>query len=434
MRERIAGLPRSTLPGGPPAAQTAGMDTPRSLARSSAVPAAPAAPSRRAVLRVLGGAPILAALPVTLAGCGQPAMPPEAIAAWQGPPDSESDVRRWALSWALLAPHSHNLQSWRVDLSTPGEILLRCDPSRLLPETDPQSRQIMMSQGTFLELLDLAARERGQRCEIRLFPQGVFAADRVDDRPVAQIRLHPDATVPRDALFAQIARRHTNRNAYDPQRTPSAAQWQALAAAMAAAGPGLHFGWVDGQDAATLARHRAVADEAWRIELTTPRTILESYRVLRVGADEVARHRDGLTLLDAQVVWLDRLGLFDRRQAPAPDSWATRSQLEAFSAKLASTPAFFWIRSDDNARATQVQAGRAYARVQLAATAQGLAVHPLQQALQEYPEQAGPYADARALMGAGPAPQTVQMWARIGHAPPVGPAPRRPLADIVQAG
>ena len=28
---------------------------------------------------------------------------------------------------------------------------------RLLPETDPLSRQIMMSQGTFIELLDIAA-------------------------------------------------------------------------------------------------------------------------------------------------------------------------------------------------------------------------------------------------------------------------------------
>jgi hypothetical protein len=44
-----------------------------------------------------------------------------------------------------------NLQSWLVDLSTPDEILLRCDLARLLPETDPASRQIMMSHGTFLE-------------------------------------------------------------------------------------------------------------------------------------------------------------------------------------------------------------------------------------------------------------------------------------------
>ncbi|HVE52599.1 MAG TPA: twin-arginine translocation pathway signal protein, partial [Ramlibacter sp.] len=70
---------------------------------------------------------------------------------------------------------------------------------------------------------------------------------------------------------------------------------------------------------------------------------------------------------------------------------------------------------------------------QLAATAQGLAMQPLSQALQEYPEQAGPYADIHALLQA-PAPRhTVQMWARLGYAPAVGPSPRRPLGAFLVA-
>ncbi|MDP2449010.1 MAG: twin-arginine translocation pathway signal protein, partial [Polaromonas sp.] len=71
--------------------------------------------------------------------------------------------------------------------------------------------------------------------------------------------------------------------------------------------------------------------------------------------------------------------------------------------------------------------GRAYARAQLAATAQGLAMQPLSQALQEYPEQALPYAAIHALLQAPPPRYTVQMWARLGYAPTVGPAPRRGL-------
>jgi hypothetical protein len=37
-------------------------------------------------------------------------VPPKAIAAWKGP-ENETDVRKWILSYAILAPHSHNLQS-----------------------------------------------------------------------------------------------------------------------------------------------------------------------------------------------------------------------------------------------------------------------------------------------------------------------------------
>jgi hypothetical protein len=81
-----------------------------------------------------------------------------------------------------------------------------------------------------------------------------------------------------------------------------------------------------------------------------------------------------------------------------------------------------------------VNAGRAYARVQLAATAHGVSLHPLQQALQEYPEQARPYAAIRALLDAPAPAATVQMWARAGFAPPVGPAPRRGVdAHLVRA-
>mgnify|MGYP000753489585 CR=1 FL=1 len=77
------------------------------------------------------------------------------MAAWQAPA-RETDLRRWILAHAILAPHSHNLQSWVADLGTPNQITLYCDLKRLLPQTDPLSRQIMMSHGTFLELLDLA--------------------------------------------------------------------------------------------------------------------------------------------------------------------------------------------------------------------------------------------------------------------------------------
>jgi hypothetical protein len=387
---------------------------------------------RRAFVRLVGGG-VVAAAAAPLAGCDS-GLPPEALAAWQGP-GQEPDLRRWILGHAILAPHSHNLQSWLVDLRTPGEILLRCDLERLLPETDPFSRQIMMSQGTFIELLDLAARERGQRAEITLFPEGEFGPEKIDERPVARIRLVEDANVSKDPLFGQIFKRRTNRSAYELERPVPAAAWQAMADAVQP--HPLRFGFVgiDQPDSADEMRaHREIANAAWRIELTTPRAMLESYKVLRVGAAEIARHRDGLSLTDPMVVWMDRLGLFDRSQAPGPDDFATTSQIKDFGAKIASTPGFLWLVSRGNDRITQVNAGRAYARVQLAGTAQGVAMHPLQQALQEYPEQARPYAAIRQLLEAPAPTQTIQMWARVGFAPPVQPAPRRGVAAHLVAG
>jgi hypothetical protein len=61
-------------------------------------------------------------------------------------------------------------------------------------------------------------------------------------------------------------------------------------------------------------------------------------------------------------------------------------------------------------------------------------MQPLQQALQEYPEQAGPYAAIHRLSGAPQPASTVQMWARVGYAEPVPPAPRRGVAAQVTRG
>lgn len=378
--------------------------------------------NRRQMLRIAGGGFICAATLTTLTACDS-SMPPEAIAAWN-PPDNNLDIRRWALSHALLAPHAHNLQSWLVDLDAPETIVLRMDMTRLLPETDPLSRQLVISQGTFIEVLDLAARQRGYRTEVTMFPEGEYSVQAPDTRPTARIRLVRDAQVRPDPLFAQVFRRHTHKGVYET-RTPDAIALQAVRASVK--GLPVSLGIITRAEEAAMARHAQIAMDAWRTELVTPRTLLESYHLLRIGPREIAQHRDGISLNSLMVRALNALGLFDRTQASAPDSSEIKGQLDRFNAAIASTPAYLWLSTERNDRSTQLLAGRAYVRAQLAATAQGLSMHPLSQALQEYPEQKPHYQAVHQLLGAAERGYTVQMWTRLGHAPAIGPAPRRGL-------
>ena len=392
--------------------------------------------SRRQFIRLSGGGVVLAATLGGLAGCSAFEVPASAVAAWQGPP-ADAELRRWVLAHALLAPNPHNMQPWLADLGTLGEITLRLDPQRLLPATDPYGRQILMGAGAFLELLTMAAAERGHRAELALFPDGE-PGERLDRRPFARVRLLADAGTPRDALFAQLFKRRTDRRAYDPAHPPSAAEVQRLQAA--AAPLPLRFGLAGSAggaagaaaDTTRLAAIRTIAREAWRLELTTEAPMMESMRVLRLGAAEIDQHRDGISITSPFLVALAKTGLFDRSQFPAADSQATQGQIKEFDAITASTPAYLWLVTEGNRRGQQVDAGRAYARVNLAGTAAGLAMHPNEQALQEYPAVAGPYQQIHALLDA-PAPRfTVQMLARVGHLPvgvtAPGPAPRRGLA------
>jgi hypothetical protein len=117
---------------------------------------------------------------------------------------------------------------------------------------------------------------------------------------------------------------------------------------------------------------------------------------------------------------------------------AIKSQLQRFDDLTASTPSYLWLTTSTNTRATQIEAGRAYVRLNLAGTLLGLAMHPNEQALQEFPEMASNYRAIHQLLAPGQAGGTVQMLARLGPLPQgvavSEPAPRRGLRAHVQEG
>ncbi len=63
------------------------------------------------------------------------------------------------------------------------------------------------------------------------------------------------------------------------------------------------------------------------------------------------------------------------------------------------TPAFVWMTTDGNDRRAQLEAGRAWVRLNLKATELGLGVAPLSQVIQEYAEMAALQRDFRAEIG-----------------------------------
>src|SRR5262245_43322635 len=99
--------------------------------------------TRRNVTTLLAGAAVAA----QVSGC---APAPDPIAAWRKPGAAETDLRRYALAHALLAPNPHNRQPWLVQLIGDDELVLHADIDRLLPQTDPFDRQIVVGCGAFL--------------------------------------------------------------------------------------------------------------------------------------------------------------------------------------------------------------------------------------------------------------------------------------------
>ncbi len=390
---------------------------------------------RRSFIRLVGGG-ALALGAGTLGGCSTD-YPAEAVAAWRGP-GNEPDARKWALAHAILAPNSHNRQPWVVDLREPNAIRLHVDRERLLPQTDPWFRQIVVSQGTFLELLLMALAERGVAARVELFPDGEFAARVVDDRPVARVSWTPGAAPPpRDPLFAQVLRRRTAKVGYDTARRVDPAHVRALGDAMPAGAPP-HLAWGATSDDARLPALRRLCIDSARVEVGTARTALESSRLMRIGPTEIARHRDGIAMMGVMPRVASALGLFDRERAPEPGSSTFEQVMKLFVEHADTAMGFVWITTDAPAGATrsaEVWAGRAYVRQQLQATALGLQMHPMSQAPQEFPEMK-PHYDALRRLVLGPdaaGARVVQMFSRIGYCADQPHTPRRPVSDIIRA-
>lgn len=388
---------------------------------------------RRHFIRLMGGG-FVAAATLASTGCSTD-YPAEAVVAWNGP-GNEADARRWALAYAILAPNSHNRQPWLVDLREPDTITLHVDLERTLPMTDPWFRQIMISQGTFIEALVIALKERGLAPQVELFPQGAFAPRLLDKRPVARVHWTPGAAAPpQDALFAQLRRRHTAKVPYDTTRPVSPDTLAQLAGVVQS--PQVRLGaTVDTERVAAL---RELCWRSAQVELLTPRTVMESIRLTRVGPGEIALHRDGISVNG----WLPRLahavGAFDRSQPPAQGSTAYQQMMERFETHSNTAMGFVWLSTPfahdaaaGTTRHAEVLAGRAYLRQQLKATELGLQMHPMSQAPQEFDEMK-PHRDRlqQLLVGRPAEEEVVQMFSRVGYCAPQPHTPRRALEGFV---
>lgn len=379
---------------------------------------------RRRFIRLAGGGSLaLAALGP--AGCA----PSGAYQAWQGPAPG-LDTRAFLLSYAILAPSSHNTQPWLVDLSREGEITLLADHARALPEVDPDGFQLFISQGTFIEMLIVAAREKGLETRVSYFPQGLGP-----DRPVAALRFKHNPRQRPDPLFSALLNRRTNRREYAPLDQQGLAEaFGAMAAQADAVGCGL--GWAAGGE--VMGELAGLVARGMAIEVSGRARNQELSDWFRLGRGQVASHRDGLDLASGGATGIKRLVaetfFIDRDEMADPDGAFAKTGAQMARTQADTASAFGWITTPADSRVYQVLAGRAYARLNLLAARLGLAQQPMMVVLEKYPDLDEVRQRALALLTPGQDSGVAQMFFRLGLAKPTPHSPRRRVESLVVRG
>ncbi|MEM9342494.1 MAG: twin-arginine translocation pathway signal protein [Pseudomonadota bacterium] len=361
--------------------------------------------SRRKMLALVGGGTVIAA-GAAAGGFAVTRTPHTALAPWDMA-GGYGEIRKDALSYALLAPNPHNRQPWVAELVEDDTIILSRDLALDLPVTDPFGRQLTIGMGCFLDLMEMAAANAGYAVATELFPEGYD-----DGAPVARCRFVEGAGAP-DPLFAHVMTRRSHKEAFDP-RPVTTAEAEPLApyAEVVVDGP-------------RNERLRKLAHDAWMTEAHTPAAWQESIDLLRIGKAEINAQPDGIDAGGPMLETLALAGLFTREAASDVNNPGTKGAIEDTSGAILGAPAFTVIRTAGNTRRDQIEAGRRWLRLNLATTAAGMALRPVSQALQEYPEMADIYKAIHAELAAPG--ETVQMLGLLGYAPLTPRTPRWPL-------
>lgn len=315
------------------------------------------------------------------------------------------DQARWAMS-------AHNMQPWEIGLDPADPRLLRVflARDRLLPATDPFSRQILMSVGGFLALLEDAAAARGLGARIDLFPAGELAAGDSGASfasPVAEVRIAPSAGPTGswypDALSGATVKANLAAVSLPP------AQLRSYLEMNAQQGIGLRFV----QDAGSLAELKPILKAAFRLEMQHEPTLRESYELTRRNRRRIREQPWGLSY--GSMFPQKALGAIELFETVFPmkiEKWGLRGA-DNFDQEVDRAVTFLILTTEGNSRLRQVQAGLLFQRLWLKAIHDGYAVVPASQPLQEYAAMAEHY---RGIHRAFAAPgQTIQMIAFLGR-------------------
>ncbi len=296
-----------------------------------------------------------------------------AYEAWHDWQRNTDDAPLALVRAGILAANAHNTQPWLFRL-TDSQVELYANTSRNLGSFDPYLREMNISLGCALLNMQVTASALGIDAQIDLAPGTLhLIEDAPPDPLVATITLSPSAAAS-TKLYRAIPNRHTNRGAYDINRTVPQSAKDAFRLAMH---PDIQV---------FLAEDATSLGKLGELIVSSTEQIIEDHEMssdssgwFRMSRDDVDQYRDGVTI--------DAFGLPPLMNAgakiiPAPSMELSDAQWLSGTrdTHVGTAPLLGAICVPDlYDKATAVRAGMQWQAMHLWATDRGIAMHPLNQ-------------------------------------------------------
>lgn len=359
---------------------------------------------------------------------------PKYLEPWQKTYSQKFDDPRIRLvAHGLLAANGHNMQPWKIQLDKNNSMVfyLYADSERLTNEVDPTARQMMITQGAFLEYVKIAGDESGYQTAIELFPEGSYNEQKLSEsmkiKPVAKITL--TKTNPQsDPLYDFLFLPDTSRAAYLPTKL-NPDQINQLEAINTDAGLSIKIF----QDKENMDKLNGYAMQGATIEAGVSRVMKESEIIFRVNEYQKNKYRYGFSVEGQGTSGIMRhlmQGLVTLFPSMNSGKAASDMFIQSTRTSVDSTPAYAMIITKDNDRSSQVKSGILYSKLILTAHRLGFVMQPLSQVLEEYPEMKEPYSGIHRNYASDGG--TIQMLVRLGK--PTKEVPqsmRRDAMDLI---
>lgn len=287
----------------------------------------------------------------------------------EGAQTNKSDIYKM-LYYASLAGSSHNSQPWKVEVTRDSLIRLYADTTRALTVVDPDSRELYISLGAFIENLNLAAGSLGYNSSVKL------NNDNENSTLVAEIKLNKTSSTHYNLEL--IEKRRTLRSPFD---TTSISE-KDINQLLAADSQQIHFYPARSKEGSLIAQKtvEAYTQQAYNLAAQN-----ELANWIRFSNKDVSEKKDGLTTAGMQIEGLS--GFFVRHFLKPADSKKAsfiEGGIDKTKKQALNCGGWVVITCSGNTVADRIKLGRLYEHIHLTCTQLQIGFQPMNQIIEEH--------------------------------------------------